>query len=246
MLKRLFVILFVLFAVTQTVNAGWNLPGAVSAGKDAVKAATLSDEDVNHLAQSASQHYDESNQVAQTSSPYAVRLAQITKGMKNDAGLKPDIKVYITDDVNAFAMANGSIRVYSGLMDKLTDDEVRYVIGHEIGHVNLGHSKKALQVAYAASAGRKAAAASGNGGVVALSDSAMGELAEKLVSAQFSQSQERDADLYALKMMKHNNYDPKAAVSALRKLENLFGNESSVFASHPALGDRANALEKAL
>jgi metalloprotease len=74
----------------------------------------------------------------------------------------------------------------------------------------------------------------------------MGELAEKLVSAQFSQSQERDADLYALKMMKHNNYDPKAAVSALRKLENLFGNESSVFASHPAPGDRANALEKAL
>ncbi len=35
-------------------------------------------------------------------------------------------------DVNAFAMANGCIRVYSGLMDMMTDNEVEAVIGHEI------------------------------------------------------------------------------------------------------------------
>lgn len=46
--------------------------------------------------------------------------------------------------------------------------------------------------------------------------------------------------------MKANKYDPKAAVSALRKLENMFGNESSVFSSHPAPGDRADAMEKAM
>lgn len=246
MLKRLVVILFILFAVTQVGCKGVNLSGALSAGTDAVKAVTLSDADVKNMALSASKEYDQSHQVAKESSPYGVRLAKITKGMKNDAELKPDIKVYIKNEVNAFAMADGTVRLYSGLMDQLTDDEVRYVIGHEIGHVNLGHSKKALKMAYTASAGRKAAAASGSNNVATLSKSAMGDLAQKLVNAQFSQSQERDADQYALEMMKLNSYDPGAAVSALRKLEKMFGNDSSVFASHPAPGDRADALEKVL
>ncbi len=39
-------------------------------------------------------------------------------------------------------MANGCIRVYSGLMDMMTDNEVEAVIGHEMGHVALGHVKK--------------------------------------------------------------------------------------------------------
>jgi putative metalloprotease len=56
-------------------------------------------------------------------------------------------KVYMAKDVNAFAMANGCIRVYSGLMDMMNDNEVEAVIGHEMGHVALGHVKKGMQVA---------------------------------------------------------------------------------------------------
>ena len=55
----------------------------------------------------------------------------------------------MTKDVNAWAMANGCVRVYSGLMDMMNDNEVRGVVGHEMGHVALGHTKKAMQVAYA-------------------------------------------------------------------------------------------------
>jgi putative metalloprotease len=217
----------------------------VDAGKDLTTAATLSDGDVKQLASEAAAVSDTSNNVAPSSSSYAKRLAKLTKGMKTEKGLKLNIKVYMVREVNAFAMADGTIRVYAGLMDAMTDDEVRYVIGHEIGHVCLGHSKKALQTAYMTSAARKAGSASGNG-IAKLSDTALGELAEKLIHAQYSQSNENDADQYALKFMKDNKYDPKAAVSALRKLEKLYGNDSSVFSSHPASGDRADALEKAL
>jgi len=69
-------------------------------------------------------------------------------------GKTANYKVYMTKDVNAWAMANGCIRVYSGLMDLMNDDELRGVIGHEIGHVALGHSKSRMQTAYAASAVR--------------------------------------------------------------------------------------------
>ena len=52
----------------------------------------------------------------------------------------------MTNEMNA--NARWLVRVYSGLMDKMNDDELRFVIGHEIGHVALDISKKAMQVAY--------------------------------------------------------------------------------------------------
>lgn len=216
----------------------------IGAGKDLAAATSLSDAEVRQLAAGASRRYDGANRVAPPDSPYAQRLAKLTAGMRT-GGVKTNMKVYLKNEMNAFAMADGTVRVFSGLMDRMTDDELRYVIGHEIGHVHLGHSRKALQTAYAASAARKAVGA-GDGKLAALSDSALGDLAQKLVNAQFSQAQESEADLHALGLMKENGYDRRAAVSALRKLEQQFGNQRSAFSSHPAPGDRAAALERRL
>ena len=126
-------------------------------------------------------------------------------------------KVYMTKDVNAWAMANGCVRVYSGLMDLMNDDEVRGVVGHEMGHVALGHTKKAMQVAYATSAARSVAASAG--GVVGnLSASQLGDLSEKFVNAQFSQSQESAADDYSFDTQKKKGYNPAGLVTAFQKL----------------------------
>ena len=241
MMRKTVMVALVLALFSQTAH-GWDLNGVIGAGADAVKAVTLSDSDVKSVAGAAKQESDRNNKVATGNDPYALRLAKIMKGMKTDSGLNLDIKVYLVKDINAFAMADGTIRVFAGLMKEMTDDEVRYVIGHEIGHVKLGHTKKALQTAYAASAARKSAAASGNTAASALSQSQLGDLTEKLVHAQYSQANESEADMYSLKFMKANKYDTRAAVSALRKLEKLFGNDSSFFASHPAPGKRADAL----
>lgn len=244
-LVKLSVMVLTVAMLFQPAFSGFDLGGMLEAGKDLTTAATLTDGQVKQLASEASRASDQANKVAPPSSPYAQRLAKLTTGMKIDGNVKPDIKVYLVRDVNAFAMADGTIRVFAGLMDQMTDDEVRYVIGHEIGHVSLGHSKKALQTAYMTSAARKAGSASGSG-IAKLSDAALGDLAEKLVHAQYSQTHENEADQYALKLMKINKYDPKASVSALRKMEKMYGNNSSVFSSHPAPGDRADALEKAI
>ena len=140
------------------------------------------------MAAEASKSMDKQNKVAAAGSAYGTRLNKIVKGLGNEDGLQLNFKVYQSKEVNAFAMADGTVRVYSGLLDKMTDDEVRYVIGHEIGHVKLGHTKKAIQVAYAASAARKAAAGSGNNIAASLSESELGDFAEQIVHAQFSQS----------------------------------------------------------
>ena len=110
-------------------------------------------------------------------------------------------------------MANGCIRVYSGLMDMMTDNEVEGVVGHEMGHVALGHTRKAMQVAYGTTALRTAVASAG-GVVGTLSQSQLADLGEKLVNAQFSQKQESEADDYSFDLLKKRGIDPNGLVTS--------------------------------
>lgn len=63
--------------------------------------------------------------------------------VKERLGFEEDVDFYITGDssVNAFAVASSKkgephiINVNSGLIDLMTDDELRFVVGHEIGHL---------------------------------------------------------------------------------------------------------------
>ncbi|NMG70703.1 peptidase [Azoarcus communis] len=230
-------------ALAGCKTSGTDLGGMLDAGASLMTAATLSDGDVKTLGDQTIAHHDKKNRVASAGSHHAKRLAGLTAGWKEVEGRSLEYKVYISPEVNAFAVPNGSIRFYSGLLDSMTDDEVRYVIAHEIGHVVLGHSKKALQVEYATLAARQAGAASGNTAVSAMSSSSIGELGQALIGAQFSQSQENEADDFAVDLLKKTGKPTGGAVTALRKLEKLHGNQRSMFSSHPAPGDRAKRLE---
>ena len=220
---------------------GSNVNNRISAGLDVVKAVSIDDTDVASTAAQYAAYSDKQNQVAPAGSPYADRLAKLTSGLTKEDGLKLNYKVYIASDVNAFSLANGTIRVYTGLLDQMTDDEVLYVIGHEIGHVKLGHSKARIRTALLTSAAHKSL--STVGGVAGnLTSSQLGDLTESLVNAQFSQSDEKGADDYGLKFMKRHGYNQQACVTALLKLAKL-GGESSIFSTHPDPKDRAERLQ---
>ena len=224
----------------QAFDFGKAIESAVTLGK----AATLSDSDVNAYFGQMSKKYDAENKVAPASNKYAKRLATITKGLKNYDGLSLNFKVYLSPEVNAFAMGDGTVRVYSGLMDLMTDDEVRSVIGHEIGHVKLGHSKKRMQTAMTTSALRNVASAAG-GTVASLSDSQLGDLTENVVHAQFSQSNENDADSYGLKMLQATGKNPMASVTSLEKLSTLSDNDGGgLMATHPSSSSRAERMRQ--
>jgi len=214
------------------------------AGVDAVRAITLSEDAVKNLAAQASDYSDQENTVAPASNRYARRLKSLVGDHLEQDGFRFDFKVYLADEVNAFAMADGTIRVYAGLMDMMDDDELRFVIGHEMGHVVKQHIRKKMRLAYAGSALRKGIASQENlAGNIARSS--IGGFAEKIVNAQFSQQEEREADDYGLGFMKKNDYQPESAISALRKLATL-GNNHSFLSSHPAPGQRADRLQEQL
>jgi putative metalloprotease len=129
-------------------------------------------------------------------------------------------------------------------MDMLDDGELRFVIGHEMGHVMKNHIRKKIQLAYAASAVRKGIASQNNtAGDVARS--LFGGLAESLVNAQFSQLEEKEADDYGLAFLKREEVKPEDAVSALKKIAQL-GKEHSFFSSHPDPDKRAERLQAQL
>ena len=219
------------------------------AGSTAYKAMSLSDGDIASMSDQSCAAMDQKSQIAPASSKYAVRLAQVVRGMPTSVnGKTANYKVYVTPSVNAWAMANGCIRVYSGLMDLMNDDELRGVIGHEIGHVALGHSKARMQTAYAASAVRGLAASAG-GVTAALSQSQAGDLGEKFINAQFSQSQESAADNYSFDLLTSSKLERKGLVTSFQKLAKLSGTTStgsSIMNSHPPSAERAAAMQKRL
>ncbi len=240
MIKRYFLLAIsclLLFAACEETN----LDLAVDAGLDAVKAVTLSDEDVKMMAVEASRQADAKHRVASLNSKYGRRLQRLTGGSYADKGYTFNFKVYLSDQVNAFAMADGTIRIYSGLMDMMDDDELRFVVGHEIGHVVKKHIKKKIMLAYAASAVRKGVA-SQEGVVGDIARSGLGGFLQVLLNAQFSQEEERQADDYGILYLQKNKRDTTAAVSALKKLATL-GKGHSFLSSHPAPDERAKRLQ---
>jgi putative metalloprotease len=213
---------------------------AAEAGIDAYKAITLSDQAVAELSVKSSAAMDSQHRVAPAGSTYAKRLQALVGDLYERDGYTFDYKVYLKDDVNAFAMADGTIRIYSGLMDLLEDGELRFVIGHEMGHVVKQHTRKQLRLAYASSAVRKGIA-SQEGGAADIARSQIGELVERLMGAQFSQLEEKVADDYGLAFLKSKGHDPEDAVSALKKIAGL-GSGHSFLSSHPDPGLRAERI----
>lgn len=221
----------------------------LDAGKDAVKVLTLSDEDIARLSHESVVWMDAHNPVADEATEYGARLKHLTADILDANGLSLNFKVYHVADVNTFACGDGSIRVFSGLMDLMDDDELMAVIGHEIGHVLHADVKHAMKNAYLASAARNAAGVAEGSRVARLSESQLGELVTAFTDARFSQQQEYAADEYGFEFSVKHGYSPYAMARSLNKLVELSKGESAsvvqqMFSSHPDSEKRAVRMQE--
>ena len=80
----------------------------------------------------------------QTTEPEARWLVQLVHRLAEKAGLPkmPEVGIYDSPEVNAFATgpsrSRSLVAVSSGLLRRMTHDQVEAVLGHEIGHVANG------------------------------------------------------------------------------------------------------------
>ena len=128
-------------SVLQNLNSERLLTG----GTYAVQALTLSDEEVVAYVQQYIAQLDAQSVVLPEPNAYTKRLRKLTSKLDGVNEMPLNFKVYKNNEINAFACADGSVRVYTGIMDAMTDDELLGVIGHEMGHVALHHTRKQMQ-----------------------------------------------------------------------------------------------------
>ena len=194
---------------------------------------------------------DTHNQVCADDNPYTVRLKKLTEGLTDADGIPLNFKVYYVVDVNAFACPDGSVRIFSSLMDIMTDEELLGVIGHEVGHIAHRDSKKGFRTALLTSALKDGISSKG-GKAAALTESQLGDLGEALVSATYSQKQEREADDYGYEFLKKAGKNPWAmalSFQKLKKMEEEAGVQkgsklNQLFSTHPDLDSRIKRMEE--
>ncbi|HEX5055654.1 MAG TPA: M48 family metalloprotease [Gammaproteobacteria bacterium] len=229
-------------------NGGFDPGKAATLGAGVLAAETLDENTVREMSADAAREMDAKNEVAAKDNPYSVRLRRITRRMENFNDMKLDFKVYITPEINAFAMADGTVRVYSGLLELMPDDQVYAVIGHEIGHVQLKHTYKQMREQLLTSTAFQAAA--GLGGTIGkLSSSQLGAIAAQAIGARFSQEDELEADAYSAKMLYKQGKDPgamKRAIATLDKKTGSGGGPLSFLSSHPSNDQRKEELQKTI
>jgi len=243
-------VMVVLAAAMTGCGSQMDMTRLGSALQKSSQAMSLSNAQVQEYVRSAVTQMDAQNKVAPASSQYTKRLNKLTSNMKSINGTPLNFKVYITDDINAFACADGSVRVYTGIMDMMTDEELLGIIGHEIGHVANEDSKDAFKQALLNSALSDAIGAADTR-VAALTDGQLGKLAQGLASAKYSRKQESQADDYGYDFLKASGVNPYNMVLAFEKmqaLESRSGSKASgalanAFSDHPDTAARIKAMK---
>jgi putative metalloprotease len=249
-MKKRFIVLGILlaaFGVTK-MNAQILSDKTMGALGKGISGFTFSDADAAALAKESIAEMDANNPVAGPADGYSIRLNRLFGKHISSEGVTLNYKVYLVKDINAFACADGSVRVFAGLMDIMDDNELLAVIGHEIGHVVNHDTRDAIKAAYKKEA-LLDAASSQSGKIETLTKSQLGVIGSAMIDSKHSRKQESQADSFSYDFMKKNGYDVNAVESAFRILQNLSeGAEASFFtkmaSSHPDSGKRADDAKK--
>lgn len=177
---------------------------------------------------------------------YAERINKIISKNKDLQDGKFIIRVIKEETINAYAYPDGNIRIYSGLMDYMEDDELTFIIGHEMGHVVHQHILKQYKHDMQVEAGKKIVEASSKNTII----KKLGrKVLENYLNRAYSRSEEYEADKYGLYFVVKNGYMPESAARALEKLVELSNGERSnlverMFATHPESEARAKRIRK--
>lgn len=152
-------------------------------------------------------------------------------------------KVLANEEVNAVSLPGGYIYINKGLIDEVsTDDELAYVLGHEIGHVVAKHSVKRIQGVYGYSILRiLVGTIKGAGEVARASDIAFGQ-----IMLGYSRKDELDADRLGVRYAQRAGYDPAGAVNFLEKLKEIERKKPlkppNYIRTHPPISSRIEAV----
>jgi predicted Zn-dependent protease len=146
-------------------------------------------------------------------------------------------------EINAFATSGGHIFITRELLNCAdSEDTLAAVIAHEIAHIQLQHSIKAIKNSRIAEA-----VATPLSEMIGIFDESVHEIIDTLVVNGYSQEQEFEADAYALDLLASAGYDPESLNTMLQTLQKNQPNHPGGFNNtHPAPEERIKKIQKPL
>jgi Zn-dependent protease with chaperone function len=153
-----------------------------------------------------------------------------------------EIAIWDEPEANAVALPGGVIAVTNGLLEGVeSENELAFVLGHELGHFRNRDHLRGLGRGIAFSLLVMAVGVGGGGGAVELAS-----LAGQLAQRDFSRDQEIEADRFGLALLAAEYGHVSGAAAFFEHLPErdgtLEGGLASYFSTHPVNADRIQAL----
>jgi len=159
---------------------------------------------------------------------------------------KWEVNLLGSAQVNAFCMPGGKIAFFYGILAKLqlSDDEVAFIMGHEISHALLEHAREQMGKNTGTSLLLR-------GGAALLGLGQLGDLAAQagtsVLAKAYSRTDETEADRLGLVMSARAGYDPRAGVTLWQKMMADGGGAPPAWLStHPTNEERIADIDKRL
>jgi Putative Zn-dependent protease, contains TPR repeats len=161
-----------------------------------------------------------------------------------------EVRVFESDQVNAFALPGNKIGVYTGLLNVAQNQsQLAAVMGHEVGHVLARHGNERVSTQLATSQ------ALAIGYQVSGEDTpekkaifqGLGIGAQVGIILPFSRTHESEADLIGLQLMAKAGFDPRESVSLWQNMSKAGSSKTpELLSTHPSNNTRINDLNTAM
>ena len=210
----------------------------------------MSDNQLDQMGQEAFAQYQQDLPPAgQTEQRFAQCIAQalVAELPESERGQNWQIRVFESEQANAFALPGGYMGINTGLLQMAPDqDQIAAVIGHEIGHVLARHANERVSTQtstqLALSVLSSAAGMQGPGGEQLMG--ALGLGAQYGILLPFSRRHESEADVIGLRLMADAGFDPRASLTLWESMSAQGGaNPPAWMSTHPSHSQRIQGLQ---
>ncbi|HET9490223.1 MAG TPA: M48 family metallopeptidase [Methylomirabilota bacterium] len=168
-------------------------------------------------------------------------MVPLIRAMDNKRSLD-QVRVGIVDNgqINAANAGGGEFYVTTGLLQKANEEQLQAILAHEVAHDDLGHVAKAQVLGTGL-----------NIGVMILDQlfpgsAAITPIAGQLIARGYSRNEEYAADRHGVELLRRIGKPKEQMIETLTWLQETAGasGEGGFFATHPATGDRIEALRQ--